>query len=82
MKFDKYPEIHTYLSVNAKARTKLEIGQDYHVIRKKSGASKKEVIPAETRIIHMPGRTAEQKRLRMKKQREIGFHLFEFAPAF
>ena len=78
MNFGAYPTIHDFLSVDPKNASKLEVGQDFTIVNKKLGKS---VIPETNKIVHIKKRTPEQNKLKYSKQKEIGFHLFEF-PSF
>ena len=78
MNFGAYPTIHDFLSVDPKNASKLEVGQDFTIVNKKLGKS---VIPETNKIVHINKRTPEQNKLKYSKQKEIGFHLFEF-PSF
>ena len=56
--FSAFPNIHDFLSIDPKNANKLETGQDFAVIQKKSALSKM-VIPESSKIVHIIKRTPE-----------------------
>lgn len=78
--YSTFPTIHDFLSVDPKNTNKLETGQEFTVVGKKTQLGKA-VIPDSQKIVHIKKRTPDEKRLRYSKQKEVGFHLFEF-PSF
>jgi hypothetical protein len=77
--FEKYPDISESLGVDGKALTTRppEGASDVYVVSKNKSVGKS-VIPEAANVIHKKEKSREARRKRYLKQREIGFHLFEF----